>query len=170
MTDLQLIERSQDGAWTGLTDSRVAEISRILVFRHAEPQAPLTAPQSTQPVASVREDSWLTDVENQIRSFAELPHDWDSYGGGAVPRSIVEAAVAIAAIMAGMGFSRPEVCPESSGGVLLEWHHADKTLTVDIDFAVESGFSFAYESAGERETEGDLAEFVTLLDTELQPF
>ncbi len=173
MTDLQLIERPQDGASTGLTASMPGN-RHISVSRRPEPDAPLTAPQSTQPAVPVREDSWLADIEKQIRSFAELPHDWDSYGGGAVPRSIVEAAVDIAGVMSAVGFSRPEVCPESSGGVLLEWHDAGKTLTVDIDFAVglsvERGFSFAYESPGEQETEGDLADFVTFLGAGVQPF
>lgn len=125
------------------------------------------------PAAAVQSDPWLGDVEHEIRGFSDLPRDWDSYGGSPMPRSVVEVAVAIAAIMSPMGFSRPDVGPESSGGVLLEWYHAGRTLTVGIDIAggisPERGFSFAYESPGELENEGDLADFVTFL-AGVQPF
>ena len=137
------------------------------VFRRRESGTPSAAPQSIRPAAPVQEDSWLADAEHRIRGFAELPDDWDSYGGGPVPKSVLEAAVAIAAIMSDIGFSRPDVGPQSSGGVLLEWHHAGRTLTVDIDIAgglsPDRGFSFAYESPGEREIEGDLEDFTGLL-------
>lgn len=131
------------------------------------------AATSPPPSAPVGEDSWLADVDRRIRNFAELPHDWDSYGGRPAPKSVVEAAVAIAATMSDVGFSRPDVGPESSGGVLLEWHHEGETLTVDIDIAgglpLHRGFSFAYESRGDREVEGDLEDFATFL-AGLQPF
>ena len=91
-----------------------------------------------------------------------------------MPKSVVAVAEAIAAIMSDMGFSRPDVGPESSGGVLLEWHRAGETLTVDIDIAggisPDRGFSFAYESLGEREVEGDLVGFATFLGAGLRPF
>ena len=144
------------------------------VFGRRESGTPSTAPQSIRPAAPVQEDSWLADVEHRIRGFAELPDDRDSYGAGPVPKSVVEAAVAIAAIMSDIGFSRPDVGPQSSGGVLLEWHHAGRTLTVDIDIAgglsPDRGFSFAYESPGEREIEGDLEDFTGLLGAAWRSF
>ena len=85
-----------------------------------EPDMPLTAPRSIQSADPVQGGPWLADIERQIRSFSELPRDWDSYGGGAVPQGIVEAAVGVAAIMSALGLSRPDACPESSGGVLLQ--------------------------------------------------
>lgn len=35
------------------------------------------------------------------------------------------------------GFSRPNMCPQSSGGVLMEWQGSDRTLTVDIEEVAE---------------------------------
>ena len=110
----------------------------------------------------------VTDVEGEMRSYLELVPDWDSYGGGPVRQEIVDWAALIAKIMAGIGFSRPDVSPESSGGVLLEWQQADRVLTVDLD-GIE-GFSFAYESPGEPASEGDIEDFFGLLRAGLQPF
>lgn len=63
--------------------------------------------------------------------------------------------------------ARPDICPQSSGGVLLEWQQTGRVLTVDLD-GVE-GFSFAYESPGV-ESEGGIEDFVSLLRAGLQPF
>ena len=110
---------------------------------------------------------WLIDVTDEMRSYLTLAPDWDSYGGGPAPKEIVDMALLVAEIMARCGFSRPMVCPESSGGVLLEWEHANRVLTVDLD-GIE-GFSFAYESPGV-ESEGGVEDFVSLLRDGLQPF
>ena len=53
----------------------------------------------------------VTDVEGEMRSYLELVPDWDSYGGGPVRQEIVDWAALIAKIMAGIGFSRPDVSP-----------------------------------------------------------
>lgn len=98
-----------------------------------EPHASLTAPRLSAPPEDRHEVHWFTDVVDEIRSYLELVPNWDSYGGGPVRIEIVDAAVEIAGLMAFLGFSRPHVCPESSGGVLLEWVHYDRALVVDLD-------------------------------------
>ena len=103
-----------------------------------------------------------------MRSYSELASNWDSYGGGPVSTRVVDEAMVVAELMAIWGFSRPDVCPESSGGVLLEWQQSDRVLTVDFDGIEE--FSFSYESPGEPETEGNFEDFVSLLNAGLQPF
>ena len=102
-----------------------------------------------------------------MRSYLELASNWDSYGGGPVRGEIVDTAILIAEIMARFGFSRPVVCPEPSGGVLFEWEHSGRALAVDLDG--NEGISFAYESSGEPESEGDFQDFMRLLSTGLQP-
>ena len=103
-----------------------------------------------------------------MRSYSELASNWDSYGGGPVSMRIVDEAMVVAELMAICGFSRPDVCPESSGGILLEWQQSDRVLTVDFDGIEE--FSFAYESPEESESEGNFEDFVSLLNAGLQPF
>ena len=115
-----------------------------------------------------RDVLWFVEVENEIQSYLELAPGWDSYNGQPVRGDIVDAAVAIANLMAAHGFSRPHVCPEPSGGVLLEWMHSDRTLTVDLDG--NEGFSFAYEPPGTPEVQGDMEHFIGLIRAGLQPF
>ena len=111
--------------------------------------------------------SWLTGVRDEIRSYLELGPDWDSYDGMPARKRIVDAAVLIAEMMARYGFSRPVVCPEPSGGVLLEWEDSGRALAVDLDG--NEGISFAYESPGEPESAGDFRNLVGLLNAGLQP-
>lgn len=168
MTIQQLVAEPEAGSWAGgLTDS-VRRTRRIWFDAPAEPVLFLAAPRPfTSPVRS-REAHWLADVQDEMCSYLELGSNWDSYGGGPVSVRILHEAMMVAELMAICGFSRPQVCPESSGGILLEWQQSEKVLTVDFD-GVE-GFSFAYESPGEPESEGNFEDFVSLLNADLQPF
>lgn len=169
MRTFQLVADPRAHSWPrGLTDSGAPRIRRISFTEQPAPSWFLTAPRHSMSPAPSRELPWLDDVKDEMGSYLELAPDWDSYGGGPVPNRIVDAAVVVAEIMATYGFSRPEVCPESSGGVLLEWQQSDRVLTVDLD-TIE-GFSFAYKSLGEPELEGDIEDFFSLLSTGLQPF
>lgn len=110
---------------------------------------------------------WLADLTDEIRSYLEIAPNWDSYGGGPVRSEVAEAAVQVARLMALIGFSRPDSCPESSGGILMEWQCADRALTVELEDNGE--LSFSYCSPGAREMEGDFEDLVSLLDSGLQP-
>ena len=98
----------------------------------------------------------------------ELGPNWDSYGGGPARGEIVDCAVVIVEIMARIGFSRPDVSPESSGGILLEWEQDGRALIVDLDGI--GGFSFAYDALGKVALEGDIEDFFGLLGAGLRPF
>ena len=168
MTTLQLVRNSRTDSWT--TDLTDCGAARIQSFRPAVQPAPvpfLTARATQTSQVRPEEAPWLADIVDEIRSYVELAPNWDSYGGGPVRREIAEAAVEIARLMALYGFSRPDICPESSGGILMEWEYAERALAVDLNG--NEGFSFAYESTGEPESEGDFADFVSLLNTDLQP-
>ena len=64
--------------------------------------------------------------------------------GGAISRDVALVVERFAELMAAIGFSRPNICPEPSGGVILEWQNTAQVLTVDFDEI--QGFSFSYES------------------------
>ncbi len=106
--------------------------------------------------------SWFRDTRDKIRGYMDLVPNWDSYGGGAISSKVVDMAERFAEMMARIGFSRPTVCPESSGGILLEWQSLGQVLTVDIAIDKE-GFSFSYESAESLELEGDVWDFLKLV-------
>ena len=167
MTILEHVAESQVDSWRGLTDSRRPRARRIQLSEQSAPVPFLTAPRTSIPPARSDEDHWLVDVTDEMRSYLTLVPDWDSYGGGPVRKRIADAALRIAEVLARTGFSRPDICPQSSGGVLLEWQQTGRVLTVDLD-GVE-GFSFAYESPGV-ESEGGIEDFVSLLRAGLQPF
>ena len=168
MTILEHVAESQVDSWRGLTDSRRPSARRIQLSEQSAPVPFLTAPRTS--IVGDRSDEvhWLVDVTGEMRSYLELAPNWDSYGSGPVRREIVDMAVLIAEIMARLGFSRPAVSPESSGGILLEWEQSDRALSVDLDG--NDGFSFAYESPGERELVGDIEHFVSLFAAGVRPF
>ncbi len=126
----------------------------------------MTEPRLSASPTGPHQSNWSLGVKDETRSYLELGADWDSYGAGPVRKSIVDAALVVAEVMARMNFSRPNICPQSSGGVLLEWQRPERALTVDLD-GIE-GFSFAYQSCGV-EREGGIDDFVRLLRAGLQP-
>lgn len=174
MTSLLLVEPSQTDGRAGLTGSSVQRTWRVRIARYPEPGLLWTGHRPLRPGASQGQACWLPDIECGIRQYLDLAPDWDSYGGGSPSRDMVDAAVVVARIMAELGFSRPQVCPQSSGGVLMEWEGSGRTLTVDIeatgDRPVSDWFSFALVSPGEPGREGDFKDFVELLNAGLRPF
>ena len=174
MTSLRLVEPSRTDVRGGLTDSSVRRTWRVRITRYPEPGLLWTGHRPIQSAASEEQVSWLPDIECRIRRYPDLAPDWDSYGGGPPSGDIVDAAVVVARILADLGFSRPEVCPQSADGVLMEWEGSGRTLTVDIEAIgerpVSGWFSFAIASPGEPEREGDFEDFVELLNAGLRPF
>ena len=168
MTILEQVAESQVDSWRGLTDSRRPSARRIQLSEQPAPVPFLTAPRTAVDAARSDEVHWLVEFTAEMRSYLELAPNWDSYGGGPVRGGVVDRAILIAEIMAICGFSRPAVSPESSGGIFLEWEQSDRALSVDLDG--DDGFSFAYESPGERELVGDIERFVGLLAAGVQPF
>ncbi len=168
MTTLQLVRDSWNDSWTtDLTDTGALRIQRFRPAVQPVPIPLLTAREAHTTTARAQEVPWLYEIMDEMRTYEELALNWDSYGGEPVRKEITDAAVVIARLMALYGFSRPDICPESSGGILMEWESAEKTLTVDLDS--NEGFSFAYESPDEPESEGDFEDFVSLLNAGLSP-
>lgn len=153
----------------GLTDSRVPWRQPIQVTLQPESTWLLTAPRRLTFPAPTQESRWLTDIREKVRGYVDLAPNWDSYGGGPAQEIIVDVALKVAEVMATSGFSRPDVCPESSGGILFEWQQRDRALTVDLDGSEGFSFSFSYESPGEPEQEGGIEDFISLLRSGLQP-
>ena len=169
MTSLQLAVEHQADSWSkALTNTEDFRPRRIRVAEAPEPTSSLTVHRLGARPEDVQEICWLAGIEGEMQSYLDLASNWDTYGGGPVPKETVDTAVMIARIMAEYGFSRPAICPESSGGILLEWEESDRALTVDLDGNEE--FSFAYESPGNPELEGDIERFVTFLNSGVQPF
>lgn len=169
MTSLQPVVEHQADSWSrGLTNTEDLRPRAIRVTATPETTSSLTAHRFPAPPEVMQEVHWLANVEGEMEGYVGLAPNWDSYGGGPTPREIVDAAVIIAKIMAAYGFSRPAICPEPSGGILLEWEKPDRALTIDLDG--NDGFSFVYESLERLELEGDIEHFVSFLNSGVQPF
>ncbi len=169
MTSLQPAVEHQADSWPrGLTDTEDHRPRRIRVAETPEPASSLTAHRLLAPPEGWQEVHWLANIEAEMLSYLDLVPNWDSYGGGPAAKETVDTAIIVARIMAEYGFSRPAVCPEPSGGVLMEWEKPGRALTIDLDG--NDGFSFVYESSGMLALEGDIERFVSFLNTGVQPF
>lgn len=168
MTILELVRHTKQDSWSAdLTASGAQRIPRFRPANQPTSVSFLTATGTDAHPLGSQDMPWLADLTHEIWSYLELAPNWDSYGGGPVRSEIAQAAIQVARLMALIGFSRPDSCPESSGGVLMEWECADRALTVELEASGE--FSFSYESPGTRESEGDFVDFVSLLNSGLQP-
>ncbi len=122
----------------------------------------LKVPPITYLIEQPQPNSWFLGIRDEIRGYLELAPNWDSYGGGPISNVVVGVAERFAELMAIIGFSRPNICPEPSGGILLEWQSLTQVLTVDIESDDIHRIYFSYESAEtpELDGEGNLDELV----------
>jgi len=73
----------------------------------------------------------ISDAFSQLATFAGLPRNWDSYGGGPLKQSAV--ATVIELIFAGhRQCAMPHLHPLSRGGVALTWQREGRELEVQV--------------------------------------
>lgn len=77
------------------------------------------------PIEACAKRSSLTTVD-EIRSYAELETDWDSYGADPIPPEVRRCAVEIAEVLA----RYPIVPTPIPGGINLEWDMGDGVVVV----------------------------------------
>ena len=122
----------------------------------------------------------LQPALDQLRHFANLPSDWDSYGAAPITDAAIRRAREVLGLVQAdftgklarvLGDSlRPfAVAPTASGGVQLEWRGPSGCLEVEISPAGEYGFLIASGVGARRQyrdlgTGGDLELFTYLVD------
>lgn len=91
----------------------------------------------------------LDVISAKLNSLAELPANWDSYGGLPVRVDIVAAAKAFAGAVPGFSDSLPLVVPCSGGGLQFEWHGSGKF--VGMEFVTAETIDFIHGHIGDSE-------------------
>ena len=75
---------------------------------------------------------WIAPVKAQLEEFAELPYDWDSYGGAPVDQEVAVYALGVLLAFMKPATLRPAAVPLPDGGVQFEW----STATVDMEISI----------------------------------
>lgn len=124
--------------------------------RHYEPAsyAELTEPRERTiriPVGdgaftvSLKDSSLPAWVQPTIESFAEiqaLSDNWDSYGGKAINRDIIQQALVALSQIMWTNSPTPSIVPLGDGGIQVEWHRKQQDL--EIVFAVDERPQYYY--------------------------
>jgi hypothetical protein len=77
----------------------------------------------------------------QLRTFEQLPPNWNSYGAEPISRDTVDAAINLLMHVMGKSGVRPDfLAPVATGGIQLEWFGTD----AEIDVRVNPRTSFDY--------------------------
>lgn len=71
-------------------------------------------------------------VATHTDSLEALARGWDSYGGLPLQHRAAELASHVVAPLLAEGLPAPALVPMSDGGLSIEWHMADRQLTVTI--------------------------------------
>ena len=64
---------------------------------------------------------WIRSVIPDLLRLTELPTNWDSYGGRAPSRDLVNAVLDVLDVSEVVELPNPRVAPISCGGIQLEW-------------------------------------------------
>ena len=109
--------------------------------------------------ASPKLPDWFFDAAKDIACLMALNADWDSYGGEAIDLTTAAAALRVLIEIGEPDLPRPSIFPESAGGVVFEFRHANAELTLIVHRADEVSYFCENSVSGlEREGEG-LPEF-----------
>lgn len=112
------------------------------------------------PVTSLRE--WVKRVVPQLLNLAELPQDWDSYGGVAPSRDFVEQIIGTLKCLDVSPDVAPAAVPGSDGEIQLEWHIGNRDL--ELEFSPDGTVRYlATEDSREEEGEIEADEELQLL-------
>ncbi|MGI8855054.1 MAG: hypothetical protein ACR2JW_04835 [Thermomicrobiales bacterium] len=75
----------------------------------------------------------MADAIAQLRGFARLEPDWNSYGAKPVSRDAISVATDLLTHIARIAQARPDfVAPLANGGVQLEWSGAAAEIAVRV--------------------------------------
>ena len=75
---------------------------------------------------------WVAPIIAQLKEFAELPHDWDSYGGKPVEQDVAVYALNVLLAFMKPTTPQPAAVPLPDGGVQFEW----STAAIDLEISI----------------------------------
>jgi len=106
--------------------------------------------------------AWFDPTIQGFVDLLTLPHDWNSYGAGAIDPKIVLYAMTFINGLLVPGIPAPRVVPLSSGGLQLEWHRQGVDLEIVFDRDEQPIFTYR-NRLNEEESEHALPEGSDLL-------
>ena len=106
--------------------------------------------------------AWFDPLMQGFVDLLTLPHDWNSYGAGAIDQNMVLSAMNLITGLLGPTSPVPRVVPLSSGGLQLEWHRKGIDLEVVFDRNEQPFFYCRNRVTGE-DSEHELPEDSVLL-------
>jgi hypothetical protein len=108
--------------------------------------------------------TWLDETLKGMWPFADLPDNWDSYGGVAPSREFLFQTLGMLKDTEEVNLPVPQTVPLSDGGVQLEWCGSD--YDIEIAFSPLEGISILVTDSGGDvvlEEEGVMSENVAVL-------
>jgi hypothetical protein len=88
---------------------------------------------------------WFDPVMLGFAELVTLEPNWDSYGGKAIDKAVVDNAIALLDAMLDPASPVPSIVPLSSGGLQVEWHRQQQDL--EIVFEPRQAPEFFYKNA-----------------------
>lgn len=75
---------------------------------------------------------WLDRAKGELRRLADLPEDWDSYGGRPPNSASIARTLEVLDLLMEGDVPLPNFIPTSDGGVQLEWHRRGIDLEIEV--------------------------------------
>lgn len=75
---------------------------------------------------------WFDSVVRAAKNFAQLGPNWDSEGASAVNPNAVASCIQLLAQLATPGTPPPDLLPNSTGNVSIEWHRNGIDLEIEV--------------------------------------
>ena len=98
----------------------------------------------------------LIEIDEMLRKFAELPENWDSYGGSPASPVAVEEARTILIGGIDLNLPTPWVAPGGDAGIGIEWNTERGELYIDIVPGEETTYVLTPKAANLHEDDGVL--------------
>lgn len=144
-------------AWHGDTHPTFADRERLesgrRVFRRSAATAtsrevfPAASESIEDEVHSVSRQ-WATGLFERVAELAQLPDNWDSYGGSRMKQEPAQRLLDMLVKLGPYIQSEPSVSLTGAGGLNCEWRSQDAHLALQIDPASDPEIYFCNSSAG----------------------
>ena len=98
----------------------------------------------------------IAEMDDTLRSFSELPENWDSYGGHAISLDAIDEARSILAAAIKLNLPEPWVAPGGDAGIGIQWDTDRAELYIDIVPSDETTYALTPKTGHVGEADGVL--------------
>src|SRR5208337_2963699 len=93
---------------------------------------PVTCNQWSEVTSLWRSQPWVTDATRSLARISSLKSDWDGQGSPPPIRAAFEAMNQVVRELDAYDLPSPHISPVSGGGLGIEWHEGQRSLTIEI--------------------------------------